>query len=105
MRQGTTPKHTFSIPFDTSNVGKVRVYYAQKDSRSGETVRKITKTESDVAMEGNTISLRLSQEDTLLLEGNKVTLIQLRVVTKAEESFVSDIVTVMTEQCLSDEVV
>jgi hypothetical protein len=80
-------------------VEKVRVYYAQKD------VLKITKTEADVEMDGNTISLRLTQEDTFLLEGNKMTLIQLRVVTKNGDSFVSDIVTVVTEQCLSDEVV
>lgn len=99
MRQGTTPKHTFTIPFDTSNVEKVRVYYAQKD------VVKVTKTEADVTMDGNTISLRLTQEDTFALEGNEITIIQLRVVTKDGNSYVSDIVTVVTERCLSKEVV
>lgn len=98
MRQGTTPTHTFTIPFDTGVVAKARVLYAQNDAV------KIVKKETDVEMSGNTITVRLTQEETLRLSHKHDTDIQLRIVTKQGDSLVSDIITVSTEQCLSDEV-
>ena len=98
MRQGTTPTHTFTIPFDTGIVAKARVIYAQNNAV------KIAKKEPDVKKTGNTISVKLTQEETLRLNHKFNTDIQLRILTNQGDSLVSDIITVSTEQCLSDEV-
>ena len=98
MRRGTTPTHTFTIPFDTGAIEKVRVVYAQSD------MVKIVKRECDVEMEGNVISVTLTQAETLRLDCKLQTEIQLRVVTLAGEALASDIITVSTGRCLSDEV-
>ena len=98
MRQGTTPKHTFTLPFKTSIVERIRVAYTQR----GEV--KIIKTKSDVEMSGNTITVGLSQEETLKLNSNLKTYVQVRAVTHNGEAFVSDIVTINTERCLDGEV-
>lgn len=98
MRQGTTPKHTFTLPFDTGIVAKVRVVYAQRDDV------KIVKTEADAEMDGNVLSVKLTQEDTLQLNCSLKTHIQVRVVTHDGDALVSDIITVNTERCLDSEV-
>lgn len=98
MRQGTTPKHTFTIPFDTSVARKVRVIYAQDD------IVKILKKEADCELTGNKIVTRLTQEETFRLNPYQKTNIQVRVFTRDGDSFVSKIVTVKTEQCLDKEV-
>lgn len=98
MRQGTTPKHTFTLPFDTNIVDKVRVVYAQRDDV------KIVKTEADAEMEGNALSVKLTQEDTLQLNSSLKTYVQVRVVTHDGNAFASDIITVNTERCLDGEV-
>ena len=98
MRRGTTPRHTFTLPFDTGNVSKVRVLYAQND------VLKIVKKETDAELSGNVISVRLTQAETLRLNCNLKTDIQVRVVTYDGDAFASDIITVKTERCLDSEV-
>lgn len=98
MRQGTTPKHTFTLPFETNLVEKVRVVYAQKD------VVKIVKTEADAEMAGNTISVKLTQEDTFKLNNNLKTYVQVRVVTHDGNAFASDIITLPVDICLDGEV-
>ena len=94
MRRGTTPKHTFTLPFDTSVVEKVRVVYAQDDNV------KIVKNTCDAELINNTVSVRLSQAETLRLNCNLKTQIQVRVVTRDDDAFVSDIIVVETDKCL-----
>ena len=98
MRQGTAPKHTFTLPFNTDDVAKVRVLYAQNDKL------KIVKTEADAEMAGNAISVKLTQAETFLLNPAFETDIQIKVLTKAGDPLVSDIFTVSTDICFSDEV-
>lgn len=98
MRRGTTPTHTFTLPFETSLVAKLRVIYAQRD------IVKIVKKECHAELDGNTIRVKLSQNDTLRLSCNLKTEIQVKVLTHTGESFVSEIITVKTERCLIDEV-
>lgn len=97
MIRGTTPTHTFTIPFDTENVQKVRIIYRQ----SGAVVEK---TEADCTMEGKQISVRLTQEDTLKLMGDCCVNIQIRVLTHAGDAFASHIMQVHVCACLDDEV-
>lgn len=98
MRQGTTPKHTFTLPFDTGTVAKVRVTYAQGG------VVKVVKKETDCEMFGDVISVRLTQVDTLCFNCKLKTDIQVRVVTRDGEVLASDIITVSTKRCLDHEV-
>lgn len=98
MRRGTTPRHTFTLPFDTTAIEKVRVIYAQSD------IPKIVKKECDVEMAGNTIVVTLSQSDTLRLKCTLKTEVQVRVLTNDGSAFASDIIAVDTDRCLYDEV-
>ena len=75
MIQGTTPTNRFNLPFDVSEVVALRIAYSQK----GAVI--FTKTEADCTLEGNTVTLRLTQEDTFKFEGEEVE-IRLRVKQK-----------------------
>ena len=98
MRRGTTPTHTFTIPFNTSEVSKLRVIYAQRDNI------KIVKTEDDAELLDNKIVVKLTQADTLRLNCKLKTDIQIRILTHGGDSLVSDIYTRSVKQCLSNEV-
>lgn len=98
MRRGTTPKHTFTLPFDTADVAKVRVIYAQGD----EVV--LVKCEDDVSFEGNDITLKLTQEETLSFSCKTSVKVQIRVLTTAGDALSSDPCIVSVEECLEDEV-
>lgn len=75
MIRGTTPTHTFEIPFNTSMIASVRVVYAQDDAVI------VTKCTEDCIFDGNTINVTLTQEDTLKFDCKKCVQIQLRVLT------------------------
>lgn len=99
MIRGTTPTHIFTLPFDTEIVKKCRVIYSQNDEI------KLKKEIDDVTLQGNSISLKLTQENTFALESTKNVEIQLRVLTVDNESLISDILTVPVTKCLDDEVI
>ena len=98
MRRGTTPKHTFTLPFDATACQKIRVIYAQGG------IVKIVKTDKDIEKSGNTIVVKLSQADTFRLNCKLKTEIQVRVLTGSDDVLVSEIHTVNTERCLDNEV-
>lgn len=94
MKRGTTPTHTFTLPFDTSLLSVVRVIYAQLCK----TV--LVKTGEDLDLSGNTVTVRLSQEDTLLFNCSHPVEIQIRVATAAKDVLNSDIMRVPVGRCL-----
>lgn len=98
MRRGATPTHTFTLPFSTDEVSKVRVVYSQ-DNRPI-----VVKEMEDCAFEGNDVVVELTQEDTLKFDSSKFVDIQLRVLTLAEDSLVSDIIQKAVGACLDNEV-
>ena len=76
MRRGTTPTITFNLPFDTAGVIKdLRITFAQ-DSGSV-----IEKKLADCELDGTSIYLDLTQEDTLKLTHNKAVKIQVKILT------------------------
>lgn len=80
MIRGTTPTHTFTIseeqPFDVSLIADLRISYAQ----CGKEI--LVKNLQDVTLDGKTITLKLSQEDTLSFDcGKRVVEIELTVLT------------------------
>jgi hypothetical protein len=99
MRRGTTPTHTFILPFDTGQVKSVRIVYAQADKVV------LVKITDNCTLEGNTVTCKLSQKDTLGFDDMKNVNIQLRVLLHDGTALASDIETVFVSSCLDDEVI
>ena len=98
MIRGTTPTHIFTVPFDTSIIKTVRVIYEQNNKKI------LYKRNEDVEISDNTISLKLTQEDTLKFKHGKNVKIQLRVLTNDGEAMNSAIIVDSVQECLDDEV-
>lgn len=64
IRQRTTPTHTFELPFDTSSIAELEISYKQNG------VVKLVKGLSDVTLDGNTISLQLTEAETVAFYEN-----------------------------------
>lgn len=96
MIRGTTPKHTFTLPFETQNIAKVRVIYAQRD--------KVLFKKDDVTMEGDTVSVHLTQEDTFTFTADVVVTIQIRVLMQDGQAYASQFMKATVCDCLDDEV-
>lgn len=98
MRRGTTPTHTFTLPFDTELIKSAQVVYSQ----GGNIVLK-KKTE-DLTLAGKTITYKMKQEESLAFDSNTNVDIQVRVLLDDGDAFASDIKSVYAAQCLDDEV-
>lgn len=99
MIRGTTPKHTFTLPFSTESVASIRILYRQNKQLI------LTKTGEDVVLTGNTAEVTLTQEDTLAFTSGHKVEIQVRVLTLDDTALASDIYTVSVGCCLEDEVI
>ena len=98
MIRGTTPTHTFKIPLDTSDVKSVMVIYGQNNVE-------IFRKETDACtLEGNSISVTLTQEETFKFNHNQDVQIQVRVLTLTGNALASSIKVVTVGQCLNSEV-
>ena len=98
MIRGTTPTHQFTLSFDTDRLRCVRIIYAQND----EIV--LAKDTDDCTLDGPTITVTLSQEETFRFDCKEFAQIQVRVLTRANESLVSPIIKEKIEKCLDSEV-
>ena len=98
MTRGTTPTHTFRLPFDGSMVAEAMVIYAQND------VEVFHKDTYDCTVKGNTIKVTLDQEDTLMLSHSSNVQIQLKVKTTEGVVLVSVPNVISVQKCLNDEV-
>ena len=101
MIRGTTPTLEFTLPFDTSLIAEMYVTMTQ----NGKTV--LEKTLSDCSCSGTSVSLTLTQEDTLGLRQQPHSLaeIQLRVRTTTGEALASDIMCVYVGRILKEGVI
>ncbi len=74
MYRGTTPTLNFTLPFDCKNITALNIAFAQNENVVFE------KTYNDCVLDGNKISVILTEDDTLLLDCKKRAVeIQLRV--------------------------
>lgn len=101
MIRGTTPTLEFTLPFDTSLIAEMYVTMTQ----NGKTV--LEKTLSDCNCSGTSVSLTLTQEETLKLQQQlrSQAEIQLRVRTTAGEVLASDIMSVYVGRILKEGVI
>ena len=98
MIRGTTPTHTFSIPFDTSTVSEVKITYAQDD------VVVLEKRTDDCTLSGSQLSVTLTQDDTFLFDCKKIVEIQIRILTIDGNALASIPEKVGVSKCLDGEV-
>ncbi len=98
MIVGTTPTHTFNIPFDISIVAKFRVIYAQND------VVLFVKTENDegCGLEDNRIVVTLTEEDTFKVDHKKPLEYQIRILTTDRSKLATVPKRIGVTKCLED---
>ena len=98
IMRGTTPKNIFTIPFSTALIKDLRISYGQNHKEL------FVKDIYDCELVGNSITVCLSQEDTLKLNCGLRLEIQVRVLTEGNEVLTSEIIVVDVGRCLNDEV-
>lgn len=98
MIKGTTPVHIFTTNLQESELASVMVIYAQGGK---ELFRKCTE---QCEIHSNKVSVKLTQEETLMLDCNQHVQIQLRVLTKDRTAMASRVYIVDVYDCLNDEV-
>lgn len=95
MFRGTTPTLTFTLPFSVVNIDNAYVTFAQ----SGAVV--IDKPLEDLQLDGNTITVTLTQEETLSLREN--TSVEMQVsIRDGEKVMRSQILTTTVKRILKD---
>lgn len=97
MYRGTTPTFTFQLPIDASSITEACVSFRQAGGAS------MDKMLADCAVSDNTLSVSLTEEETLSLRARTVQPleIQLRVAVKGAR-MASQIFTVSVERILKD---
>lgn len=98
MRLGTTPRHTFTFPFETSLIDELKITYVQNKK----TV--LEKYLADCEVGQTSVSVSLTQEETFLFAEGVNVEVQARVLTTAGDVLASDIRIVTAERCLDREV-
>ena len=98
MIRGTTPKHTFALPFSTDLIASARVIYSQNSKPV------LVKTGDDLTLVDNRIELILSQAETFLFQCARNVEMQVRVLTHEGNVLNSHIVKVPVGRCLESEV-
>lgn len=98
MIRGTTPTHTFRLSIETSSIIEVRITYVQL----GKTV--IEKTEQDVRMGEKSISLTLTQEESLEFRAGSEVEVQLKVLTNVGTVLASPVISLNVDKILNTEV-
>lgn len=99
MIRGTTPIHFFTLPFNADGVEKVRVIYSQKN------LPIFKKELADCVLNGNVLSVKLTQEDTLKLNHEFNVDIQVRILMKSGDALASLPIKASVQRCLEDEVI
>ncbi len=100
MKRFTTPHFTFELEdFDISLIKCLRVYFEQKGNLI------LTKETEHCTFDGNTIEVKLTQDETALFDCTKYARIQLHILTLAGEALLSDPYNVNVGECLGNEVI
>lgn len=99
MIRGTTPTHTFILPFDAKTIDKIKITYSQLDRVI------LTKKDKDITINKNEAVVVLTQADTFKFsDKNGAVSIQIRVLTTGGDALASKIMTTSVGKCLDSEV-
>lgn len=98
MIRATTPEHSFNLNTDASELSKIQITYTQDG------VTKLTKTKSDLTIDGTWVSLTLTQEETKLFKADDDIELQIRYKTESGKVMASKVVYISVERVLNDEV-
>lgn len=101
MTRGTTPTYTLTLDDDSIDLGLAASVYATFSQSGG---KRITKTGDDLDVDGHTVSVYLTQEETLSLLAAKRADIQLNWVYADGSRACSEIVNVAVKPNLLPEV-
>lgn len=97
--RGTTPTLEFLLPFDTDQLAEAFVTLSQRG------VVKVDKALTECNCDENKLSVKLTQEETLKLECDFVTEIQIRAKTMSGDVIASNIIRECTDRILKDGVI
>ena len=97
IRRGTTPTHTFTLPFGQDQIKDIRISYTQDD------VEIVVKQLDDCTFNGNDCIVSLTQVETFSFEEGKAD-IQIRILTTVDTVLNSDIITRSVYKSLNEEV-
>ena len=99
IQRGSTPTHIFNTNIDLENIKTLFITYNQKKKKI------LEKTLDDCTIEDKTISVRLSQEDTLAFDDKNDVEIQIRIKFLSDDAIASNIVTVDVNRVLKEGVI
>ena len=100
MIRGTTPTLSFKLPFQVSELAEYWITISQRYENLI-----INKTSADCTASGDTITVTLSQNDTLKLIGDKPVYLQIRALTTDDEAIASKMWTCPVEDILKEGVI
>jgi len=100
MYRGTTPTLTFTLPMAVSTLTEYWVTVSQHYDNI-----RIDKDSSDCTASGSTITVTLTQEETLRLVPDKPVYIQLRVLTSGGDAMASEAFKATVADVLREEVI
>lgn len=98
MIRGTTPTHIFKIPFSSDALKEIRILYSQNNKIV------LEKKTNDCEIVDGSITVHLTQEETLKFVSYHDAYIQMRVLLKDGSSLASKVHRVRVDYVLSDEV-
>lgn len=99
MIRGTTPQLDFGLPFEVSFIKTVWVTFSQNNEEI------FTLENEALTMNDACISVKLTQEQTLLLSQNNTVEIQIRILTNANNALASNIIKTSVGRILKDGVI
>ena len=97
--RGTTPTHTFTLPFEVDLISDLRITYSQNKNEI------LTKSRDEVKFYENDILVTLTQQETLLFTDKTPVFIQIKIKLKSGQVVSSEIITMRVDPSLNEEVI
>ena len=106
MRRGTNATHTFTLPEGSTIKFITDQLHIYIDYMQGnQSVLKLTHESSGVTVQETSVSVALSQSDTLAFRAGTPVKVQLRWVNSNDEAWSSNVMTFNVDDVLNDEVI
>lgn len=97
--RGTTPKIVFTLPFPASSLRSVYIAFSQGRAET------LIKHGDQIAAEGNTLTVQLTQEETLKFFDRLSVAIQIRAIDNTGNAIASKIITAGVAKILQNGVI